>query len=497
MYRQIFFGLIVLLTPLFFISISCDRDTPTESNTTLLTKVSGDSQSGAPGDTLSTPLRVLVTDSKGRAISGQWLDFSIIEGTASLSDTLVVTNEIGKAETKLILGDSEGEIRVEAKLRNTVIKTFFTASASNLPPVSIEIFSGNNQGGKPGLLLSDALQVSLKNERGQPAIGAIVIFNISEGAGKLSALSDTTNSLGIAETWLTLGTDTEIVRVIAVVSEIEISLELLAFSWEYLSTNKIAYWSDRERDDEIYVMNADGSNQRNITENSNSDYCPSWSPDGSMIAFHSSRDGNVDIYIMNTDGSNQTNISKNSDYDGHPSWSPDGTKIAFDSYRDGNYEIYVMYANGSNQTKLTEDGGESPSWSPDGSMIAFCSSRDGNSEIYIMNNDGSNQTRLTDNQASDIYPSWKPGGSMIGFFSSRDGNGEIYVMNNDGLNQTRLTDNQASDSYPSWSPDGTKIALQSNRSGKFQIYVMNADGSNQINLSNNSDNNYAPSWSPK
>ena len=92
-----------------------------------------------------------------------------------------------------------------------------------------------------------------------------------------------------------------------------------------------------------------------------------WSPDGSRFAFRSDRDdGNFEIYVMDVDGSNQQNLTNNHAYDWGPSWSPDGSRIVFHSYRDGNWEIYVMDADGSNQQRLTDNPAADslPCWSP-------------------------------------------------------------------------------------------------------------------------------------
>ncbi len=115
------------------------------------------------------------------------------------------------------------------------------------------------------------------------------------------------------------------------------------------------------------------------------------SPEQTKIAFVSDRDGNVEIYVMNADGSEQINLTNNPASDWFPSWSPDGKKIVFNSDRDGNYEFYVMNADGSEQKRLTNNRAYdwSSSCSPDGKKIVFTSVRDWISEIYVMNADGS------------------------------------------------------------------------------------------------------------
>jgi len=257
---------------------------------------------------------------------------------------------------------------------------------------------------------------------------------------------------------------------------------------------KIAFTSARDGIKyQIYVMNADGSGQTRLTNDSFSDTSPEWSPDGTRIAFDSSLGSSADIYVMNADGSGQTRLTNNPpgnlDYD--PAWSPDGARIAFLGTRDQNNDIYVMNADGSGQTRLTNNPlwDTDPAWSPDGARIAFSSARDGNSEIYVMNADGSGQTRLTNSLYSDD-PAWSPDGTRIAFIR----NSNIYVMNADGSGQTQLT--TLSGLYPSWSPDGARIAFSSRRDGNAEIYVMNADGSGQTRLTNNTTDDIEPAWSP-
>ena len=264
--------------------------------------------------------------------------------------------------------------------------------------------------------------------------------------------------------------------------------------------SKIAFTSFRDVNVEIYVMDADGLNQVNLTNTGGGEFAPAWSPDGSKIAFYSSRDGiSGEIYVMDADGLNLMRLTNFFGLDHNPDWSPDGSKIAFDRSLAGNLEIYVMDADGLNQVNLTNNaaGDSSPSWSPDGSKIAFYSSRDATTEIYVMNADGSNQVNLTNNAGGNFTPAWSPDGSKIAFGSFRDGNSEIYVMDADGLNPMNLTNNARDDGGPDWSPDGSKIVFSSNRDSADQahdIYVMDADGSNPMRLTNNAAGDSRPSW---
>ncbi|MCD4734352.1 DUF5050 domain-containing protein [bacterium] len=254
-----------------------------------------------------------------------------------------------------------------------------------------------------------------------------------------------------------------------------------------VSEGRIAFSSNLDGDDEIFVMDADGSNVTQLTDNESLDWHPAWSPDGSHIAFFSDRDGDAEIFVMDADGGNQVQLTFNGSTDWSPNWSPDGSRIVFHSDCDGDYEIFVMDADGSNQTQLTFNSSidSSPAWSSDTYRITFYSNRDGDREIFVMDADGGNQIQLTNNDCEDYAPTWSPDGSLITFFSLRDGDAEIFVMDADGSNQTQLTNNDCEDYESSWSPDGSRIIFASDRAWDSDIFVMDANGDNQMQLINN------------
>ena len=245
----------------------------------------------------------------------------------------------------------------------------------------------------------------------------------------------------------------------------------------------------------------DDLSSANLTIKPGGDSDPVWSPDGSKIAFFTDRDGNTEIYVMNADGTQPTRLTHHQSRDRTPAWSPDGKQIAFSTLRDGNWEIYLMNADGSDKRNLTRNRAVDfgPTWSPEGTNIAFSSNRDGNNEIYVMNVVGTDPIRLIDHPSSDSRPSWSPDGTRIAFQSDRDGNREIFVMNADGSNPINLTNNQANDftSTSVWSPDSRQIAFQTDRDdGNHEIYIMDADGSNPVNLTDHPEADQNPAWSP-
>ena len=265
---------------------------------------------------------------------------------------------------------------------------------------------------------------------------------------------------------------------------------------------RIAYISDGTGNDELYIMETDGTVQTRLTSFNDPEgpSGPAWSPDGLKIAFSAKRD----IYVVDLDGANLTRLTQSpNDYSLHPSWSPDGSRIALTLLVDranAESDIYLMNADGSSIARLTSTAGhdQAPDWSPDGGRIAFETNRAGNWDIYSMSPVGADQTRLTSNPGSDERrPDWSPEGGRILFTSNTRGsvNPEIYLMNADGSSPTRLTGDARGYSGAIWSPDGTKIAfIAPGAGGRDDIYVMDLYGSDPTNLSDSPGSDRSPAW---
>jgi len=217
----------------------------------------------------------------------------------------------------------------------------------------------------------------------------------------------------------------------------------------------IAFTSERDGDQEIYIMDAEGSNVEQLTFNDWNDNVPSWSPDGSRIVYTSDRDGDYEVFLMDTKGSNSQQLTFNDWADFYPSWSPDSTQIVFSSDPDGDHDIYIMDTVDNKLQQLTKNywHDSQPDWAPDGTRIALIRDRL-NFEISIMDIDGNNIKQLTFNREDDFDPMWSPDCTQIIFTSNRDKDNdlEIYVINASGENEKQLTFNDWSDFDPSWSP---------------------------------------------
>lgn len=188
----------------------------------------------------------------------------------------------------------------------------------------------------------------------------------------------------------------------------------------------------------------------------NQNYMGDMSPDGTRIAFASARGGRaMDIFVVNRDGSDLRQLTTNTAIDNSPRWSPNGTQIAFVSDRSGSAQIYTMSADGLQQTRLSSSCSHSdrPTWAPSltGVQIAYtCKTSAAGHDIDVYDFSTKTTRRLTDGQATNESPTFAPNGRHLMFFTSRWGRQELAVIDIDGKNLRRLTSGGLN-SYPSWS----------------------------------------------
>lgn len=265
---------------------------------------------------------------------------------------------------------------------------------------------------------------------------------------------------------------------------------------------RIAMSCDATGKKEIYVMNIDGTNPKQVTHHRSISMSPAWSPDGSKIAYslftrHKGNIKNIDLYEIDLSSSSVRMLSNRTGINSGAAYSPDGRQVALTMSFLGNPEIFALDSTKRTVTRLTKSFGfdVDPSWSPDGKQLAFVSSRSGKPMVFGMNVATQKTQRLTFAGQYNATPSWSPQNNKIAFAGWIDKTFDIFIMNPDGTKIERLTKNQGNNEDPHFSPDGNFIVFSSNRTGKKNVYVMNIDGTFVKRLTFGLGNCVSPKWS--
>jgi tol-pal system beta propeller repeat protein TolB len=195
---------------------------------------------------------------------------------------------------------------------------------------------------------------------------------------------------------------------------------------------------DSSGQSQVFTTSPDGSRTNQLTRTAGEKAYPAWSRDRQRLAFTWVAESGPQLWVINADGSDQRQLTSPPGGGNFvPSWAPDGRHIAFTSVRTGHPEIWVMDTASGGQRQLTstptKGGSNAPSWSPDGSRIAFASDREGRTQVYTVKPDGSEMRRLTEPLAPAFpdsnVPVWSPDGRRLAFWSGIESQfGQVWVM---------------------------------------------------------------------
>lgn len=273
----------------------------------------------------------------------------------------------------------------------------------------------------------------------------------------------------------------------------------------------IAFVSNRTGNSDIYVMDATGRNQRNLSQSSADDEDPTWSPDGLRVAFTTGRDGNQEIYAVNYQTRTSENLTQMPDSnETAPAWSPtNGDLLAFvsDSAAANTADIYLMSLSTGETTRLTTDTRPKKdlSWLPDGSALAYTTSRDGEGEQIVLLTVANKQTRLLTsigNQNTQVSI-----GASCMFFQTnrRDEHWQVFEMRQNGDIQEPIISLPPNSGHPSISRDGEFLLYVSDNIDSDEIYLAratpkcgggNGSADDLARLTSNLVSDHSPVWQP-
>jgi TolB protein len=265
-----------------------------------------------------------------------------------------------------------------------------------------------------------------------------------------------------------------------------------------IAHSQIAFINNKTGSKEVYVVDYDGENLRQLTRHGSITLLPRWSPDRRRIAYTSYKDGNPDLWLLDLANGQTTALSSDQGLNISGGFSDDGGQLLMTLSRQKSPNLYLKNLVDGSVTRLTHHFGadSSPTFSPDAAQVAFVSDRSGNPQIYVLDMSTHRARRLTNMNWCDS-PSWSPTGEWIAF-SGRAHNKDkmdIFLVDVTGTQVRQLTRVEGSNENPTWSPDGRFLAFTTTRNGRPELYVMDADGSAPHKVLAIPGSSVTPDWS--
>jgi TolB protein len=256
---------------------------------------------------------------------------------------------------------------------------------------------------------------------------------------------------------------------------------------------KIVFTSDRDGNQEIYLMKAGGSSVIRLTNNKAYDDQPALSPEGGRVVFVSNRDGNHELYLIDTDGKSLRRLTNTPYSEIDPSFSPDGQWIIFTAMAEGDKDVWRLNVEtGETEVLVAGEGDQFMARAgADGALVYV--EDGGDNEVFLVE-DGVKKN-LTRAPGLDTMPSFSQDGKTIYFVSNRGGDYDLMAVNRDGSGLREIIALESSEGRASPSPDGNYLAAASDKDGDLEIYIFSPEGELHEQLTENECADYEPSWS--
>lgn len=256
-----------------------------------------------------------------------------------------------------------------------------------------------------------------------------------------------------------------------------------------IASTRVVFVSKSTGAKEIYVMDIDGANLRQLSNDKTISLGPKWSYDGKRIAYMSYKSSFPDVWMIDLDTLKRKRVSHYAGFNGQPAFSPDGKELAVVLSKEGNTELYTLDAEGGSPTRLTRTRGTeaSPVWSPDGSKIAYVSDDRGTPQVYLMPSKGGAPTRVRTNSSYTTEPDWSPDGKKLAYAIMSGGQNQIVMTDLETGQQTVLTES-GDNEQPSWTRDSRHIVYA--RGGEF--YLLDSLTKQSLHIRNGLSHNSEP-----